>query len=53
MRFFRNLSIKNILNRMGNVLGVGSMWKEGKIPTSAFAVKARDRVGFGPLRQLV
>jgi hypothetical protein len=53
MAFFRNLSIKNILNRMGNVLGVGSLWKDGHEPTSGSAVEARERLGFGPLRLLV
>lgn len=53
MAFYRDLSIQNILNRMGNVLGVGSLWENGDIPTSAAAVEARDRVGFGPLRNLV
>lgn len=53
MGFYRNLSIQNILNRMGTVLGVGSLWKDGKIPTSASGVEARDRLGFGPVRELV
>jgi len=53
MAFYRNLSIKNILNRMGNVLGVGSLWDGGEEPTSTSATEARDRVGFGPLRLLV
>lgn len=53
MAFYRNLSIKNIMNRMGNVLGVGSLWDGGEEPTSTSATEARDRVGFGPLRLLV
>lgn len=53
MAFYRNLSIKNILDRMGNVLGVGSLWDGGEAPTSTSATEARDRVGFGPLRLLV
>lgn len=53
MGFYRNLSIQNILNRMGNVLGVGSLWEDGQEPTSSSGVEARDRVGFGPLRLLV
>lgn len=53
MGFYRNLSIRNILNRMGNVLGVGSLWKDGEDPTSGSTVEARDRVGFGPLRLLL
>ena len=53
MGFYRNLSIQNILNRMGNVPGVGSLWEDGKEPTSGSTVEARTRVGFGPLRELV
>lgn len=53
MGFYRNLSIQNILNRMGNVLGVGSLWEDGKEPTSGSTVEARTRVGFGPVRELV
>jgi len=53
MAFYRNLSIQNILNRMGNVLGVGSLWTGGLEPTSPSAAEARDRVGFGPMRLLV
>jgi hypothetical protein len=53
MGFFRNLSIENILNRMGNVLGIGSLWTAGDAPTSGSTVEARDRLGFGPLRLLV
>ncbi len=53
MGFYRNLSIENILHRMGNVLGMGSLWEKGKTPTSASTVEARDRLGFGPLRELV
>lgn len=52
MGFYRNLSIQNILNRMGNIFGVGSLWLKGRAPTSASDVEARDRVGFGPLREL-
>jgi len=51
--FYRNLSIQNVLNRVGNVLGVGSLWEDGKVPTSGSTVEARTRVGFGPLRELV
>lgn len=53
MAFYRTLSIKNILNRMGSVLGVGSLWDRGEEPTSRSATEARDRVGFAPLRVLV
>jgi hypothetical protein len=50
MGLLRNLSIKNVLNRMGNVMGVGSLWDEGKEPVSWSVVEARDRGGWGPLR---
>lgn len=53
MGFYRNLSIQNILNHMGNVFGMGSLWEDGKEPTSSSTVEARTRVGFGPLRELV
>lgn len=52
MGFYRNLSIQNILNRLGNVFGVGSLWDGGEEPTSTSTTEARDRVGFGPLRLL-
>lgn len=53
MGFYRNLSIPNILCRIGNVFGVGSLWEDGKVPTSGSIVEARTRVGFGPVRELV
>jgi hypothetical protein len=53
MGLYRSLSIQNILNRMGNVLGSGSLWKDGKIPASSSTTEARDRLGFGSLRWLV
>lgn len=53
MGFYRNLSIQNILDRLGHVLGMGSLWKDGEKPTSGSDVQARDRIGFGPLRLLV
>jgi len=53
MGFYRNLSIPNILNRLGNVPGVGSLWDRGEEPTSTSTTEARDRVGIGPLRLLV
>lgn len=53
MGFYRNLSIKNLLDRMGNIFGVGSLWEGGEDPASSSAVEARDRLGFGPLRRLV
>jgi hypothetical protein len=53
MAFYRNLSIDNILNRMGNLMGVGSLWSEGETPASSSTAEARDRVGLDPLRLLV
>ncbi len=50
--FYRNLSIQNILHRLGNVFGVGSLWDGGEEPTSTSISEARDRVGFGPVRLL-
>lgn len=51
--FYRTLSIKNVVHRMGSVFGVGSLWHEGEEPASASLVEARDRVGFGPMRILM
>lgn len=49
LSFYRNLSIQNVLKRLGNVFGVGSLWKGGKIPGSAATVEARDRLGVAPM----
>lgn len=51
--FYRQLSINNVLNRMGSVLGVGSLWENGDNPTGTSVAEARDRVGFGPFRMLL
>lgn len=51
--FYRTLSIKNVVHRMGSVFGVGCLWDDGKEPASASLVEARDRVGFGPMRILM
>lgn len=53
MGFYRNLSIANIVNRLGNVPGVGSLWSKGEAPESSSTVDARDRLGLDPLRLLV
>jgi len=53
MGLYRNLSIENVLKRMGNVPGFGSLWGGGEPPASSSVVQARDRVGFGPLRWLL
>jgi hypothetical protein len=53
MGLYRNLSIENVLNRMGNLPGVGSLWKDGETPASSSVVEGRDRVGIQPLRMLL
>lgn len=52
MGLFRNLSIRNVLARLGKIPGIGSLWERGQVPASASVVEARDRIGFGPLRSL-
>jgi hypothetical protein len=52
MGFYRNLSIQNVIHRMGNLFGVGSLWPDGQAPTSGSDAEARTRLGFGPLRLL-
>lgn len=52
MGLFRNLSIQNVVKRMGNVLGAGSLWEGGKPPAGSSLAQARDRIGYGPLRLL-
>lgn len=49
---FRPLSIQNVLRRLGNIPGVGSLWKEGKAPASSSVVEARNRLGITPFRIL-
>lgn len=49
LSFYRNLSIQNVLKKLGNVFGVGSLWKGGKIPGSPATVEARDRLGVAPM----
>lgn len=53
MGLFRSLSIENVLKRLGNVPGMGSLWKDGQAPESSSIVEARDRIGFSPLRCLL
>lgn len=53
MGFYRHLSIENILVRLGNVLGMGSVWDGGHPPESSSTVEARDRLGFTTLRLLL
>lgn len=52
MSVFRRLSIKNVVHRLGNVLGAGSLWRNGEDPASSSSVEARDRVGAAPLHWL-
>lgn len=53
MGLYRSLCIQNVLHRLGTIPGVGSLWKDGKAPTSGSDTEARARVGFGPLRLLL
>jgi hypothetical protein len=53
MGFWRNLSIANIVRRLGRTLGLVPLWKKGEDPASASMVEARDRLGFGPVRMLL
>lgn len=53
MAMYRHLSIQNVVSRLGTVLGVGSVWADQGEPTSGSVVEARDRLGFGPLQQIV
>jgi transposase IS4-like protein/DDE family transposase len=52
LSLFRDLSILNVLKRLGQGLGMPSLWKDGRVPSSAAIVEARERVGFGALRRL-
>jgi hypothetical protein len=53
MCLYRNLSIQNVIHRLGNLPGIGSLWKDGEAPTSASDTEARTRLGFGPFRLLL
>lgn len=53
MNFYRRISIPNVLKRLGNMLGGGSLWEKGKVPSSASTVDARNRLGVAPMRLLV
>jgi hypothetical protein len=52
LSLFRDLSILNVLKRLGQGLGMPSLWKDGRAPSSAAIVEARDRLGFRALRRL-
>ena len=47
MRVYRTLSIKNVLQRLGRVVGMPPLWSDGEVPTSTSVSEARDRLGFG------
>lgn len=53
MGLYRSLCIQNVLHRLGMLPGIGSLWKDGKAPTSGSDSEARTRLGFGPLRLLL
>lgn len=50
---YRSLSIRNVVHRLGSILGVSSLWAGGEEPSSSAIVEARDRLGFGVLRTLL
>jgi len=51
--FYRTMSIRNVVHRMGSVFGVGSLWPDGEEPASTSLTEARNRVGFGPIRMVM
>lgn len=51
MALYRSLAIKNVLDRIGNLLGVTPLWEA--LPSSAAVVEARNRLGFGAMRVLL
>jgi len=51
MGLYRSLAIKNVLDRMGNLLGMAPLWRT--LPSSAAVVEARNRLGLGALRVLL
>lgn len=50
MGFYRSLSIKNVIARLGKLPGAAALWE--KAPKSAAIGEARDRLGVEPLRLL-
>lgn len=52
MGLYRTLSIQNVVRRLGLLPGLGSLWEDGKAPSSASDSEARRRLGFAPLRLL-
>lgn len=51
MGLYRSLAIKNVLDRIGNLLGLTSLWETP--PSSAAVVEARNRLGFRAMRVLL
>jgi hypothetical protein len=51
MGLHRSLAIGNVLDRIGNLLGLSPLWETR--PSSAAIVEARNRLGFGAMRVLL
>jgi hypothetical protein len=51
MGLYRSLAIQNVLDRIGNLLGLTSLWETP--PSSAAVVEARNRLGFRAMRVLL
>lgn len=51
MGLYRSLAIRNVLDRIGNLLGLAPLWEA--LPSSAAVVEARNRLGFGAMRVLL
>jgi hypothetical protein len=51
MGLYRSLAIQNVLDRIGNLLGLTPLWKS--VPSSAAVVEARNRLGFRAMRVLL
>lgn len=51
MGLHRSLAIGNVLDRIGNLLGLSPLWETP--PSSAAIVEARNRLGFGAMRVLL
>lgn len=51
MGLYRSMAIKNVLSRIGNLLGIAPLWET--VPSSAAVVEARNRLGFRAMRGLL
>lgn len=51
MGLYRSLAIRNVLDRIGNLLGLAPLWES--LPSSAAVVEARNRLGFRAMRVLL